>query len=68
MKTVKLTVLFKSGAEKTYLHYDVTDNDIEETRSNLREAVGSNLVGNLGKDNFFIATSEIASVEIEVLE
>ena len=68
MKTIKLTVLFKSGVEKTYLFHDVSDEGIDGMRLNLRKTIGSDRSGSLGEDNVFLTISEIASVEIEVLE
>ena len=71
MKAIKLTVLFKSGIEKIYYIYNQDNNDIEEIKNLFVKYVGNKEIqGNVSfsYSSIIIAPTEIASVEIEVLD
>jgi hypothetical protein len=67
-KTIKLTVLFKRGVEKSYIIPKLDDGDINILYSDLAHVGRTNSALSLDTILAVINFSEIASVEIEVLE
>jgi hypothetical protein len=67
MKTVKLTVLFKSGVEKGYIIPDIEQSDIDLLYENLR-AIGKEAVLSLNEIFTRINLASVVSAEIEILQ
>jgi hypothetical protein len=68
MKTVKLTVLFKSGVEKSYIIPEVDDEDVRILYIDLRYIGRSDKVLSLDTILATISYGEIASAELEILQ